>query len=386
MLSAINSWALTASKANVLLTLIILLVSGAPSGFAAVVAERHDLLTMEYQQVGANEEEAVRLACIRAVKATVGRLLFSDYGLQARDLLEPYLQKNWPKYVASTYVLERRADRDGFGVRVRVQTMPEVLMRDLREKRFFYLPEIRPLHALFLAEYVDGQPTSTPLARKALQETLSEEGAKFISEDGLIIDPATDVLASPAAFDKAREAAIRKGAHILIAGRIATSKVSEKEVLYDTIATYESRVELRVARADDGAELARTEVVERASEKDAGVARDEAIRNAMRVAYKNLAGQAGIVWAQTQLEKAKFQVMFTNVRANDLELIARQIETFLGKGTRCLVRSFYGDVGILSVLTSRDYSVLERALAEFQALDLRITDRSGNRITVEVHP
>ncbi len=121
--------------------LAIAFVAALPGASRAGVAiDTNDILTMEYQQTGANEEEAVRLACIRAVKATVGRLLFSDFKLQAGDLLDPYIQKNYQKFVASFYVLERRTDRTGFGTRIRVQTFPEVLARDLREKRFLILP------------------------------------------------------------------------------------------------------------------------------------------------------------------------------------------------------------------------------------------------------
>src|SRR5690606_30867113 len=91
------------------------------SARAELTVETHDLLEFKYQMVGASEEEAIRQACLRAVHATVGRVLFSDYTLQAEDLLTAYISKNWQQYVASYYVLERRADREGFGVLVRVQ-------------------------------------------------------------------------------------------------------------------------------------------------------------------------------------------------------------------------------------------------------------------------
>ena len=124
---------------------------------AGVAGETNDLLTMEYQQVGACEEEAVRLACIRAVNATIGRMMFSDYKLQAMDLLDPYIQKNYQKFVASTYVLERRAGPEGFGVRIRVQTFPEVVSRDLQEKRFLIMATGNPYFYVFLQDTVGGQ-------------------------------------------------------------------------------------------------------------------------------------------------------------------------------------------------------------------------------------
>jgi hypothetical protein len=369
----------------VTIALLAACLAAPQTGSAAIAVERHDLLTMEYQQVGANEEEAVRLAGIRAVHATIGRILFSDYGLQARDLLEPYVQKNWQKFVASSYVLERRTDRDGFGVRIRVQTLPETLARDLREKRFLYLPKTVPYHYVFMSENVDGRPSSSDLARRAISEAIVEEGGRVYSDGIASPAPNADVLSQPDLFSAAREAAVRRGASVIVAGRCVTTKVGEQEVLYDRMHTYETNVRIDILRADDGTVLGSAENVERASDANADTARDDSVRAAIRAGHERIAEQVRVLWKNTTLEKARFQVMFTNLTPAETKTLLRYLQAELGHGTKAVVRSYFGNVAILSIDTKRDFSAFERAVQGFKEFDLRIADQTGNRITVDVH-
>jgi|GEM_PF-2340231 len=354
------------------------------TGKAAVAVERPDYLTFEYQQVGASEEEAVRLACIRAVKATVGYILFSEYALQGRDLLEPYLQKNWPRFVASSYVLEKRASRDGYGVRIRVQTMPEVLTRDLREKRFLYLPEQNPSYFVFAGEITDGTPTSATLARELLTEKLESHGIRVLKDGITCPSPLTDVLSCPAVFDAARIAALRRGAHIMVAARCESKKVSESPVLYDTMISYETKLKLQIIRTDDGSALATAECVARGADKDPETARREAIKNAIEIASETMGSEVQQFWTLALREKGTFQLLFSDLNLEELSLVASYLESTLGAGTKALVRSYYGNVAVLSLVTPRDYSALERALLDFTAFQLRVADRNGYRITVNV--
>lgn len=352
---------------------------------AGVNVDTNDLLTLEYQQVGANEEEAVRLACIRAVHATLGRLLFSDYALQARDLLEPYLQKNWARYVASSYVLERRFERDGFGARIRVQTFPEVLHRDLVQKRFLYQPRMEPYHYVFMAQTLNNSYVALETGRRTVIERLLTEGFK-VYEAGIQVPPNTaDIMSDPALFAAAREASQRIGSEIIVAGRADTARVSEAQVLYATILTYETRVQLYMIRADDGTLIGSSDSVERASDADTAIARDDSIRSAVDSAVERLLANTMGIWRATVLERAAYSLMFTDVTPEEIETLSRHLHSRLGSGTKTRLRSFYGGVAVLSVETERAYAALERALNDFHEFDLRVTDHQGRRITVDVH-
>jgi hypothetical protein len=363
--------------------LFFALVCVRPTGFAAVAVESPDYLTFEYQQVGATEEEAVRLACLRAVNATVGHILFSDYALQGRDLLEAYLQKNWPKFVASSYVLERRASRDGFGVRIRVQTMPEALTRDLREKRFLYLPDANPSYFVYAAEILDGEPTSSGLARQLVTEKFKAKGAKVV-EPSLPTCPAplSDVFACPAVFDAARIAALRQGAHVMVALRSISKKVSETPVLYDTMVSYETRLVLQLVRTDDGSSLGRDEVVARAADKERETAWREALKNAIDLAADRFGSEIQMYWNHAVRAKASHELLFTDLSLDELALVTSYLENTLGYGTRAFVRSYFGNTAVVALATPRDFSALDRALQDFQAFQLRVTSRSGNRVTI----
>lgn len=368
--------------AGLLIFCALLLMQATPVCAGAVV-ETNDVLTFEYQQTGANEEEAVRLACIRAVNATVGRLLFSDYSLQARELLTPYIQKNWQRFVASYYVLERRFERDGFGTRIRVQTFPEALHRDLRQKRFLYEPRPNPYHYVFMAQTVNGQLGGSDLARRITIDALVSEGYK-VYETGIQTPAFTsDVMADAVLFSAAREASLRIGAEVIIAGRAVTQSVRKEEIYYATIETYETQVHLDMIRADDGTLLGSADAVERASDADPNLARDQSIQGASETAMGKLLESTRGVWRAIILDRPKFSLMFTDLTPNEVELVVRHLESYLRFGTRARLRSYYGGVAIVNVDTERDYSVLQRALQEFRSFDLRVTDRQGRRVTVD---
>lgn len=372
---------------RILATIAILLcLAGMPTASCAgVAAETNDLLEFEYQEVGANEEEAVRLACIRAVHATVGRLLFSDFSLQGRDLLEPYIQKNWQKFVASSYVLERRFERDGFGCRIRVQTFPEVMHRDLVEKRFLYRPRLEPYKYVFMAQTFDGRYSGTDLSRRAVIETLLNQGYK-VYESGIQVPPNTaDVMADPSLFAAAREAAQRIGAEVIVAGRADTGRVSDAEILYAKISTFETHVRVDMIRADDGSLLGSAETTERASDADAALARDESVRSATESAVERLVAKTAGIWRSTVLDQSTYSIMLGDVTPEELESVQSHIRVRLGNGTTTRVRSFYGNVAVVSIDTPRAYAALERAILDFKSFDLRIADRQGRRVTVDVH-
>lgn len=365
------------------LCLLAVAVRPAPAG---VAVETNDLLTMEYQQTGANEEEAVRLACIRGVKATVGRLLFSDYKLQAADLLEPYIQKNYQKFVASYYVLERRADRNGFGVRIRVQTFPEVMARDLREKRFLVVAQGSPYHYVFLQESIDGAAATVPTGRRAVIDAILRQGGK-VYESG-VDSPRNDTnaMASPALFNAAREAATRIGADIVVTGEITCTKVDSKDILYDNLTTYETVANIGFIHASDGERMGSNRVVQRASDKDATAARDQSIIAAVEAAVAKGYEDTRAEWRKHHQDANQFELLLSNVLPTELHNISRHLEQNLGHGSKVTMRTYYGNVATVGIRTPRQYAALQRAVQDFRELDLRITDRRGKRITVEVRP
>lgn len=362
----------------------IIFVSAPARGTAGVAVETQDLLTFEYQEVGANEEEAVRLACIRAVHATLGRLMFSDFSLQARDLLGPYIQKNWQRFVASYYVLERRFERDGYGARIRVQTFPEVLHRDLRTKKFLYQPRLNPYHYVFFSQSIDGRAGDFELGRRAVVDLLIQDGQKVYESGVQVPENNADVMTDPALFAAAREAAQRIGAEIVVAARATTQRVSEEEIFFDVVTSVETQVEISFIRADDGTLLGSATATERGSAADARVAMEESILAAVESAIATILENTRGVWRSTILEQAKFSVMFTDLTPEEVRSVSKHLEATLGSQTKARLRSYHGGVAVISVDTERAYAALERAIQNYKAFDLRITDHQGKRITVDV--
>lgn len=371
----------------ILAAFLLVGISAAPrSAHAGVAVDTNDVITYEYQQTGANEEEAVRLACIRAVNATIGRLLFSDYGLQGRDLLDPYIQKHWQRFVASYYVLERRFERDGFGCRIRVQTFPEVLQRDLREKKFLYLPRMNPYHYVFFSQTVDAQPAESDTGRKAVTQALLAKGYKAFESGIQVPANSSDVMGDPAVFAAAREAAQRIGAEIIVAVRAQTRKLPESEQLYEKIYNYETVVHEVLIRADDGSQLGQgVDVTMRASDSNEAVAREDSIKNASETATQRTIAQASGLWRSLIQNVCDYSIMLTDVTPAELDLFATHLESALKSGSSVQVRMFFSNVGVLSVSSARDYSVVQRAIQDYKGLNLRVSDQQGKRITVDVY-
>lgn len=359
------------------------IIGGNTPARAEVAVETKDLLEFKYQQVGATEEEAIRQACIRAVHATIGRVLFSDYSLQADDLLTPYIAKNWQQFVASYYVLERRVDRGGFGVLIRVQTFPEEVTRDLREKKFLYKPEPNPRYAVFVSETVNGLPTPISNARLAALKTLNEDGYKIqesvFPKAGFTMD-----LTDSASVGAARAAAIQAGAEALIVGSAETTRVGQEKVLLDDLITYETNLKLALLRVNDGRILGEVDRTVRFSGKSEGEAAAGVTNKAMADATHELIGHSQGLREREVFNKTKFNVMFTDVTEDELQSLATWLQSRLSYGTKAFQRSWHGNVGIINIDTERDYSALERAIIDFKGFDLRITDQQGRRITVDV--
>jgi len=350
---------------------------------AELMVETHDLLEFKYQQVGASEEEAVRLACIRAVHATVGRVLFSDYSLQAEDLLTPYIAKNWQQFVASYYVLERRADREGFGVYVRVQTFPEKVHRDLREKKFLYKPAPNPHYAVFVSETVNNLPTPISNARLASLAALNEDGYKI--QEAVVPMPGYRVdLADTASVAAARAAAVQAGAEVLILGSADTVRIGEEKVLLESLVTYETNLKLVLVRVNDGRVLGEVSRAVRFSGKDENEAAAGVTKKALGDATRELVANSAGIREREVLDKTKFSVMFSDLTEEEVKTVATYLQSRLSYGTKAFLKSWHGNVGVLNVDTERDYSALERAIIDFQAFDMRINDRQGHRITVDV--
>jgi len=349
---------------------------------AELAVETNDVLEFNYQQSGATEEEAVRLACIRAVRATVGRVLFSNYSLQARDLLGPYIEKNWNKFVASDYVLERRFDRDGFGCRIRVQTYPEWVTRDLREKKFLYLPERDPYYAVFIGGTLAGAVDPLNQSRLSVINELKNNGARV--QESVMLAPGYVVDVNvPESIHQARIAAIQAGAELIIAGRVDTQRVAQENVYLDNVSTFETTLNLSLIRVDDGRVLGNINTAIRTSGIDPNQAQSDAIKSAMGQATSELIAKGKGLRGREVFDKTKFSLMFTDVTEDEVKSVSRFLQSQLSYGTKVYVRSWFGNVGVLNVDTDRAWPAVERALINFRQFDLRVADVQGHRVTVD---
>lgn len=365
-----------------LFCLVLACSLGPRPGCAGVWMDTSDVESFEYVQVGATEEEAVRLACIRGVKATVGMLLLGDFSLQGRDLLESYIQKNYQRFVASYTIRETRAERDGVGIKIRVQTFPEQLARDLREKRFLYLPNRTPRFLVLISEMENRRATNEGRLAASVRAALQQEGGTPVETAFEFDLGGADLLEDYAAYQQAVEAASRAGADVLVLGMGYSHPVDSKEVLFSQVFTNETHLRVAFIKADDGRLLGRGDFIERGSDTSQESAQTQAIQAAAQAAVRQLYPPGRELLENVVNESASFTLMVTDVQPDELQTVLRHLETHLAGGTRGELRTYYGNVATVTLRTPRDFSALERAVVDFKAFDVRIKDRQGARVVL----
>ena len=361
----------------------VALAGGLGAVAQAVAVEPNDLMQCEYRESASTEQEALANAGMRGVRAAVGRLLCSEYGLQARELLMPYIDANWQKYVSSSMVLDRRVDRDGVGVFCRVLVTPEKLMRDLREKKFLYKPTAVPATMVFLYETMDGQPVDSAKARDLAGKSVLAAGGRVATPEVVGLSQGEFVLRDNATAMKALETASRAGAEVVLTGIVQTAKVKEETVLFDPMSTYETTVTLAVFRKDDLAVTGKADFVERATDKNADVAANKALELALNRAASQVTADTLKEWNAHYGNGANFMVLLTFADQSQTAQFQRHLETELGRGTRAYLKSWYGNTAVFSMVTPCSASDVEKAINSCSIGSMRITDRIGKRITVE---
>ena len=349
----------------------------------AVAVEPNDLMQCEYRESASTEQEALKNAGLRGVRAAVGRLLCSEYGLQARELLSPYLDANWEKFVSSSLVLDRRVDRDGTGVFVRVLVTPEKLMRDLREKKYLYQPAPIPPVMVFLYQVIEGKAIESDAAREMVAKAIMDTGGRVVTPEVPGLSQNEFALKDGGTAAKALETASRAGAEVVVTAAVQTAKVSEQTTLFDPMTTYETTVTMVAFRKDDGNVTGKAEVVERSVDKEPSVAQKKSMELALRRASSSVMSDTLAEWKANYGTGGAYMVLLTYADRNQTAQFQRHIEMTLGQGTRAYLKSWFGDTAVFSIATSCSQEDIEKAIKNCTMGNLRITDKNGKRITVE---
>lgn len=359
------------------------MASGMSTTASGVAVEPNDIMQCEYRESASTEADALAAAGRRGVNAAIGRLLCSEYGLQARELLAPYVGENWEKFVTSKLVLDKRVDRDGIGVFARILIVPEKLMRDLREKKFLYKPAAVPPMMLFVYQSIDGTKVDASDARKIAEKGMLAAGGRVVEPKVPGLSQDDFALRDTGVAAQALETASRAGAEVVVTAIMETTKVGASEVLFDNITTYETRVSMVAFRKDDGAVTGKAEFVERASDKSAEVASAKSIELALANCSASVAADTIAEWKYNFGNAADYQLLVTYVNREQTAQFQRHIEGELGRGTRAYLKCWYGDVAVFCVKSPCGYDDVEKAILNCKIGDMRITDRNGKRITVE---
>ena len=143
-------------------------------------------------------------------------------------------------------------------------------------------------------------------------------------------------------------------------------------------------VHVQMIKVDDGTVLAEKEISIRASDTKDDKARAESVANALKAASQDLLQQSSGKWNKVVLDQPRFSVMFTDLTEEEAKLVSRHLQSFLNYGSRVYLKTWFGNVAIFNVDTDRALAGLERAIIDFKQFDLRISDRQGKRITVDV--
>lgn len=368
---------------------------------AAIAVASHatlpSVLTYTYTYEGSDEARLVRTAQMRALKATVGRLYFSDNVLIAQDILERYLDLHRGDFVAGVTILDRVVDQDRYRLRMDVSINAQQLEEELQRFRFLVTPRPTPLAFIFMNETVDTTQPQVAVARSIVAEALQDAGLEV--SDTAILSPDSRIDVGEAGPDPeenrtlatALNSAQRAGVELLFTGQATTTLTDNPQVYYDTHYYYSTQIILRMFRVDTGELLGQANVGDSGAHSDDATAREISIRKAVGQAVNELMAIESERWAPEILNEADYRLMITDIGEDDLSMLEVKLGD-INDTSRVFRRSHYGNVACLNLLFSSEFapnpgeerSELVDYLENLNTPQLRIESIEGSRITASV--
>jgi hypothetical protein len=343
------------------------------------------LVTYGFQLQGADEEEILDQARVRALQSSAARIYFDNYYLLGRDLLRNYLMAGGKKFIVRTDVTDRRIlANDRLELRLKLSVDLNALFRDLNEKHFIAEPNLRPLVTVHLHELVDGKPNALAEGRERVEKTLQDFLFRTRSREMRQVSLNEDLSTSPGLLALARLEAQRHNVDILITGALTVRPGNREKILFDEYSFQEAELALKMYRVDNGELL--QEVTDRysASGDTAEAAAKQVLDALVTRATRRLAETLRAVWGYVMLDMADYRLMVGGLDPerkitvlNDLKRFSPEIQVY--------EKAYYGNVWIVNLVLPKDqHNQLETFLRESTEPQFKVEKIDERRFRLEV--
>jgi hypothetical protein len=312
----------------------------------------------------------------------VGRVYLSDQMIIARSLLEQYLIQNYEKFIYSVETISKKYVGDDIELVLHVFVDYKNLASDLKEKRFLYKPKYKPYFAIFIEEILSDEPASVFLAQQELTNVIRDRAVR-LPEVSIMYPPSNvNITSSPDLLESALREAHKAGVELIITGTSETRLIKKEQLYYDFFYFYETDLNLKLMRSDTGEVLYESQNMGQAYSTDEQQAIKTSVAMAIQMVGNEIIDYYYETWNKIFLNEVDYQIMFTGVDDNGLELIKQEIEG-LHPDTEVYTRSFYKNIAVLNVVDSGSADELQQLIKTSSFPNFRILEVSGKSLEAQ---
>lgn len=320
---------------------------------------------------GQDEQSLIESASINAVQKCIGRLYASKYLIMARPLLENYLARYYSKFIYSVETVNKRHIGDDVEMELNIYVLFDELAKDLKEKRFLYIPRYKPYFAVFIEEKLDGQPASELIAHEQVKNVLKDRAVRLL-ETAIMYPPSNvDITKEPELLSSALKEAQKNGIELIISGDSQTRLVKKQQLYYDAFYFYENSLTLKLIRADTGEILFEKSHIQLAYDTDEQQAIKNCIIFSTQVVANALIDYYTEIWDKLFLNNVDYQILISGINKEHLKLLTKGIKS-LHPQAEVYIRAFYKNTVVLNLMYPGTKDELQHLIKTFSYPNFRI--------------
>ncbi len=366
------------------LLVVIGIVVGNICGAREIEPLAGELVAVSKVVSGQTEQEAIEQACQQAVNTCVGRVYMGKTLVMARSLLDKYLQQHYKRFIMSKAVYQKRYEKKGQVILdINVYVNFDSLVKDLDEKRFLYKPRIRPFFYVFLEEVLEDQHAPYTIGSDTIFDILIEKTVRVSEEPIQNPPPNIDVSKDPELFQQAIMAAQKVGVGLFITGTSTTRLIKAQELYYDLYYFYETHMHLKLVRVDTGDILFETDATASSGHINRERAVELCIQRAANMATLKVIGAYLKTWKHMMLNVADYQLMFTGISPDQLDLVAKMLKA-LAPETEVYVKAYYNRIAVVNLIYKGERSELIQAIQRLPYPRLKIMIEKPTALEVQI--
>lgn len=320
---------------------------------------------------GQDEQSLIESASINAVQKCIGRLYASKYLIMARPLLENYLARYYSKFIYSVETVNKRHIGDDVEMELNIYVLFDELAKDLKEKRFLYIPRYKPYFAVFIEEKLDGQPASELIAHEQVKNVPKDRAVRLL-ETAIMYPPSNvDITKEPELLSSALKEAQKNGIELIISGDSQTRLVKKQQLYYDVFYFYENSLTLKLIRADTGEILFEKSHIQLAYDTDEQQAIKNCIIFSTQVVANALIDYYTEIWDKLFLNNVDYQILISGINKEHLKLLTKGIKS-LHPQAEVYIRAFYKNTVVLNLMYPGTKDELQHLIKTFSYPNFRI--------------